>query len=86
MPKLAEMNEHRAEVTPGTLQEFFSGWLEAVNTPNPIAEWPQDRRRPITRNDLIQLNRATVRESTTRRQWPPEVVRRFLTAEVIKRK
>jgi hypothetical protein len=86
VPKSAQLTEQRTEVTPSTLKEFFTGWLEAVSTSQGITDWPQDRHRPVSRNDLIRLNRATVRESTTLRQWPPEAVQKFLTAEVIKRK
>ena len=86
LPKSAELTEQRAEETPNTLKESFTGWLEAVGASQRVTDWPPDRRRPVSRNELIRLRRATVRESTTLRQWPAEVVQKFLTAEVIKPK
>ena len=33
--------------------------------------------------DFMRVNNATVREGKSHRVWPPEVVRRFQTAEII---
>ena len=33
--------------------------------------------------DFMRVNNATVREGRTHRVWPPEVLRKFQTAEVI---
>jgi hypothetical protein len=44
---------------------------------------PRYGRRPLTSNDLIRVNRATVRESTAHRHWPREVILKFLAADVI---
>ena len=84
--------EEFLENSADSLQEFFSGWLDSV-APE-LAKEPQARipartsgyrRRLVSSTDIVRLNRATVRESTDHRHWPPEVVAQFLTAEVIRR-
>jgi hypothetical protein len=40
----------------------------------------------LTIRELLGLSRATVRESEAHRTWPPEVVLRFMAAEVVTRK
>jgi hypothetical protein len=42
--------------------------------------------RILTIRELLGLSRATVRESEAHRTWPPEVVLRFMAAEVVTRK
>jgi len=42
--------------------------------------------RPLTTEDFLQVNLATVRESNTHRLWPPYVIAKFRRAEVITRK
>ena len=34
-------------------------------------------------NEFMRVNNATVREGRSHRVWPPEVLRRFQTAEII---
>ena len=34
--------------------------------------------------EFMRVNHATVREGQTHRVWPPEVLRQFQTAEVVK--
>ncbi|HKP46222.1 MAG TPA: hypothetical protein VJT50_06440 [Pyrinomonadaceae bacterium] len=80
-------------VTSGTpsLKDFFGGWLDSV-APELSKPTTSSRARgsgfkhSITANDMVRVNRATVRESSAHRHWPPDVVAQFLTAEVIKRK
>ena len=38
----------------------------------------------LTTEEFVQVNLATVRESSRHRYWPADVVERFLTAEVVK--
>lgn len=38
----------------------------------------------LTTEDFVQVNLATVRESSRHRYWPTDVVERFLTAELVK--
>lgn len=45
---------------------------------------PQQAMRLLTTTEVIQVNRATVRESSTHRYWPTDVLEALLTAEVIK--
>ena len=89
----ASAPEGRGQDSADSLKDFFSGWLDSV-APQ-IAERPQERvpahtsgyrGRRISSTDIVRLNRATVRESTDHRHWPPEVVAHFLSAEVITRK
>ncbi|MCU1267359.1 MAG: hypothetical protein JWM21_3677 [Acidobacteria bacterium] len=42
--------------------------------------------RVLTIRELLGLTRATVRESQEHRTWPPEVVLKFMAAEVVTRK
>lgn len=81
------------EVGSDSLNEFFSGWLDSVapqlskdKPPKIRARTPGYQKRPVSSTDIVRLNRATVRESTARRQWPPDVVAQFLSAEVIRTK
>ncbi|SRR6266699_1477652 len=85
--------EDSAKQSAHSLKEFLSEWLDSV-APE-LAEGPQARipartagyrRRLVSSTDIVRLKRATVRESTDHRHWPPEVVAQFLTAEVITRK
>lgn len=43
-------------------------------------------RRPVTPTDLVRVNRATLRESSEHRHWPPDVVQKFMAADVIRRR
>jgi hypothetical protein len=58
-------------------------------------QFPLAKRRPLKYSlvkprtsvastaDFMRVNNATVREGRTHRVWPPEVLRRFQTAEII---
>jgi hypothetical protein len=81
------MAEGRAEA----LKKSFDGWVDSV-APNllqsAVDEQPvtsKRTRRSLTYNDVLHVNRATIRESNSPRHWPPDVVLSFLAAEVIKR-
>ncbi len=89
----ASAPEGRGQDSADSLKDFFGGWLDSVAPA--LAEGPQAkipsrtpgyRRRLVSSTDIVRLNRATVRESTDHRHWPPDVVAHFLTAEVITRK
>lgn len=41
--------------------------------------------RPLTTEDFLKVEMATVRESENFRRWPQDVVAKFLAADVIKR-
>jgi hypothetical protein len=89
----ASTGEGRAPDSADSLEDYFSGWLDSV-APELSRERPpskpalrfNDQSSPVTLTDMVRVNRATVRESTDHRHWPPEVVAQFLTADVIKRK
>ena len=82
------------------LKESFDSWLSSVaptllHTPAPLqTPAPAESSRSVTERwrssltarDVTRVNRATVRESSDHRHWPPEVVITFLAAEVIKRR
>jgi hypothetical protein len=81
------------EVAGDSLNEFFSGWLDSVapelsrGKPAKLrARTPRYRKLLVSLTDMVRVNRATVRESTAHRHWPPEVVAQFLQAEVIRTK
>jgi hypothetical protein len=89
----ASTDEGRAADSADSLKDFFSGWLDSV-APELSREQPSRKsalrfefqNRPVTLTDIVRVNRATVRESTDHRHWPPDVVAQFLSADVIKRK
>ena len=75
-----------------SLKDFFGGWLDSVVpalSTQQTLKAPQRhlgyRHRPISSTEIVRLNRATVRESTDHRRWPPDVVAQFLAAEVIRK-
>ena len=78
------------EVGSDSLKEFFGGWLDSVapelSRDKPLkirGRTPRYQKRSVSSTDMVRLNRATVRESSARRQWPPDAVAHFLAAEVI---
>ena len=64
----------------------FQTWLQDVT---PVAATRAPRRSSlkmaqlITTQEMIDVSVATVRESTTHRHWPKDVVEKFLAAELI---
>jgi hypothetical protein len=77
----------------GVLRESFDSWLSSVAptlVQTPVAQTRQNSADPwrisLSSRDVTRVNRATVRESSDHRHWPPEVVLTFLAAEVIKRR
>ena len=79
------------EAGANSLNDFFSGWLDSVAPELSNAKPPKKRVRAtayrkllVSSTDMVRVNRATVRESTDHRHWPPEVVAQFLQAEVIR--
>jgi hypothetical protein len=75
------------------LKESFDSWLSSVaptllQTPAPESSRNVSERwrSSLSARDVTRVNRATVRESSDHRHWPPEVVTTFLAAEVIKRR
>lgn len=44
----------------------------------------QQRSPTLTTEEVVQVNLATVRESSRHRYWPTDVVERFLTADLVK--
>ena len=90
-PKSGNRGSNAAEDRPTNLKDSFDGWLTSV-APS-LAQEPQPvkinditaRWRSLSSIDLTRVNRATVRESSAHRHWPPEVVTSFLAADVIKR-
>lgn len=83
--------EANIEERPANLTDSFDGWLSSV-APSLLQSAParkindiSARWRSLSSIDVTRVNRATVRESSAHRHWPPEVVNSFLAAEVIKR-
>jgi hypothetical protein len=74
------------------LQEYFDARLNSVApTLLPKQDLLKEKsenfttgRRSLTTKDIIRVNRATIRESSVPRHWPPDVVLTFLAADVIK--
>jgi len=83
----------RGQDSADSLKDFFGGWLDSVapalSKEQTVKAPPRRlgyRSRPISSTEIVRVNRATVRESTDHRHWPPDVVAQFLAAEVIRKK
>lgn len=85
--ELPQLGPERGE----ELTESFDGWLSSVaptlvqSTPKEKRETSVPGRRSLSSVDVVRVNRATIRESSIPRHWPPDVVLSFLAADVIKR-
>jgi hypothetical protein len=68
----------RVELSPATsLVPSFRAWL------TPVPKNADVRRpRPLTTEDFVQVELATVRESNRHAIWPTEVIAQFLDAEL----
>ncbi len=76
-----------------SLRDHFDGWLSSVDPQVLNAAYGAKKtaagvnaQRPLSSTDLIRVNRATLRESHDHRHWPPDVVIKFMAADVIRRK
>jgi hypothetical protein len=65
--------------------DYFDGWLTSVAT-EVVQEQRPAAKRALTLDDIIKVSRSTIREGSEHRHWPPDVVKKFLVAEVINRK
>lgn len=82
------------ETNASSLKDYFDGWLDSVAPAVLSTGAALEKRasetsfggRPLTSTDVTRVNRATVRESTDHRHWPPGIVEKFLVAEVVKDK
>ena len=75
------------DVRAGTLDESFQGWLRGTTPPeceSGSTNTQARRIRPITTRELLQVERATVRESYEHSVWPKDAFAKFVAAEVIK--
>jgi hypothetical protein len=92
VPPVADESAPHQETSAASLKDYFDGWLNSVapsvlstgaalenRAPETSFGW-----RPLTSTDVTRVNRATVRESTDHRHWPPGVVEKFIEADVIK--
>lgn len=66
-------------------RDYFDGWLTSVAS-GVAPERRPAAKRALTLEDIVQVRRSTIREGADHRPWPPDVVRKFLVAEVIKRR
>lgn len=72
------------------LKDSFDGWMSSIAPKlmeSPVIEkqeMPVRGRHSLSSVDVLRVNRATIRESSVPRHWPPDVVLSFLAAEVIK--
>lgn len=85
--------ESEATDKSSVLRDSFDSWLSSVAptlVQTPVVPTRRDSvdpwRSSLSSRDVTRVNRATVRESSDHRHWPPEVVMTFLAAEVIKRR
>jgi hypothetical protein len=74
VPKLAPSEP--SAISPVSVRSL-SGWW----TPGPLnADEP--KVRPLTTEDVVQVELATIRESRSHAFWPPEVIARFLQVDL----
>ena len=72
-----------SDVRPASSARYFQHGLYAVTGQRKKG---QQATRLLTTQEIIQVNRATVREGFTHRFWPTDVLAALLTADVIKNK
>ena len=92
VPSKTEPTDSSPEARASALGESLDSWLGSVAPTLLYSEYLEAEpnnahrsRRPLSYTEITRVNRATIRESHFPRLWPPEVVLRFLAAEVIKR-
>jgi hypothetical protein len=73
----AEENYEEARMA---FKQSFQGWITAVPK-----EADKPKIQPVSTEAFMQVELATLRESTNHRCWPTEVVAKFLAADVINR-
>jgi hypothetical protein len=86
IPARAAERDDAFDVSTGALDESFQGWLQKVSPPKaalPLTNGPARRIRPMTTRELLEVERATIRESYEHSVWPKEAFVKFLTADVI---
>jgi len=79
------------ELSPGSLRNSFRQWLGSmgsqasanpfVTSPRPLTRFPK-----LTALEIMRVNHATIREGESHCIWPPAIVRKFHTAQVITEK
>jgi hypothetical protein len=90
LPPMWAKKRPDVKVSAGSLPDSFRDWLDSVISP--ASTTVVDLARPITRLprltalDITRVNHATIREGESHCIWPPAIVRRFHTAEVITEK
>lgn len=72
-----------SDVRPASSTRYFQRGLYAVGGQRIKG---QQGTRLLTTQEIIQVNRATVREGFNHRFWPTDVLEALLTAEVLKNK
>ena len=65
-----------------SLKDSLDGWLESVS-PRSSSRVVRPRIAILTGDDFMRVSNATVREGGSHCIWPPEVLEKILTAEVI---
>ena len=72
------------------LRESFGDWLHVVSPTkrNWVLREVKDRIRPrltiLNESDFMRVSNATIREGESHRVWPPDVLRKFHSADVIR--
>lgn len=77
--RIAAPGDKTSRVGQELVGRSFQTWLQEVAPDAP----PQGMMRLITTQEMIDVSVATVRESTTHRHWPKDVVEKFLAAELV---
>jgi len=85
-PPSVNPSKKEFEVNQGPIRNSFKGLLHKISTePRPmfsIAK-PVFRRSKLSVLDITRVNQATIREGESHCVWPPAILQRFRTAEVI---
>ena len=72
-------------VSAATVEGSFAAWRQQVAPTGPRRVPPTAALAPraVTSEEMTAVSLATVRESSTHRHWPKEIVAKFLAAEII---
>jgi hypothetical protein len=73
----------KARSNSGSIRDSVRGWLHVVAPSSISIARPITRLPKLTATDIVRVNHATIREGESHRVWPPSILRKFNSAEVI---
>jgi len=67
-------------VATGTLRKSFNGWIDSISS---TATFSVTLTPRLTAMDVMRVNHATIREGESHRVWPPSIIEKFWSSDVI---